>query len=52
LLFNHELDRYSKLEPGEYDLQLVYRVYEGSTVNLKYNATPAHFTLNYTLIVE
>jgi hypothetical protein len=50
--FSYKLNRHYKLEPGEYDLQVVYRIYEGSTINLKNDATPAHFTLNHTLIVE
>lgn len=52
LSFSYKLHRHFKLEPGEYDLQIVYRIYEGSTINQKNNATPAHFTLNYTLVVE
>ena len=53
--FSYKL-QHTELKPGEYDLQIVYRVYEGSTINLKneekYKPTPAHFTQNYTLILE
>lgn len=52
LTFSYKLDGYSKLKAGEYDLKIIYRVHKGSTLDLKYNVTPADFTLSYTLIVE
>src|SRR5262245_58271467 len=51
LSFSYKLNRHHKLEAGEYDLQIVYGKYR-STIDLKYDTTPAQFTLNHTLIVE
>ena len=51
LTFSYKL-RHLKLDPGEYALELSFRVYKGSTLDVKYEATPVDLTLHYTLIVE
>lgn len=52
LTYSYKLRRHTKLKPGEYELEITYKVHKGATLDLKYNATPAQFTQTFTLIVE
>ncbi len=52
LTYSYKLRRHQKLKAGEYELEIAYKVHKGATLDLEYNATPAQFTLSYTLIVE